>query len=227
LNIGEILVNQRRFGEAETLFQEAPRDAGGRIDEGGRSSTSSSHESSSRGFARRSVDAQTEFTRLQKHAFALEASVVLAEARLTRRTPRRLDLLDRAALAAGQDANLIGPRLRAYAQRGRRWATADAETKSHGIIAARARAALRRGVAVGVRADIASNARGRRRRVGRRCSTASARSARRASTKIRWLRPEAEPRVSCDARGVVTRQSLFKHDYPSVRCRVGYVMRWS
>ncbi len=82
-----------------------------------------------------------EFTRLQKHAFALEASVVLAEARLSQSNPAAaLDLLDRAAQAAGQDAKLIRPRTarvraRALAALGR---LEDAENEiDNGIVAAR------------------------------------------------------------------------------------------
>ena len=48
------------------------------------------------------VHTAAEFTRLQKHAFALEASVVLAEARLgLANAASALDLIDRAARAAG------------------------------------------------------------------------------------------------------------------------------
>ena len=115
LNIGEILVNQRRFGEAESLLQEARRAMqAAEFDEGvavidiqlariliERAQFAAAEAAMSRTAA--------EFTRLQKHAFALEASVVLAEARLGQaNAAAALDVLDRAAQAAGSDANLIG-----------------------------------------------------------------------------------------------------------------------
>ncbi len=58
-----------------------------------------------------------EFTRLQKHAFALEASVVLAEARLSQaNAAAALDLLDRAAQAAGSGREPDPPTHRACAR---------------------------------------------------------------------------------------------------------------
>jgi hypothetical protein len=105
-----------------------------------------------------------EFTRLQKPAFALEASVVLAEAGLNlSNAAAALDLIDRAALAAGGDANLIRPRTAriralALAALGRR---ADAENElDNGIIAAREHA-LRydEGLLFATRAEIATDGR--------------------------------------------------------------------
>ena len=148
-----------------------------------------------------------EFTRLQKQAFALEASVVLAEARLGQaNAAAALDLLDRAALAAGQDANLIRPRTarvraRALACLGR---ISDAENEiENGIVrGARTRACVttKRCCWCYEPTSLPTDVRPKTARRPRRCSKVSACSARRDPSKIRWLQPEAEPRVSCDAR---------------------------
>ncbi len=147
LNIGEILVNQRRFTEAEALLQEARRAMqAAEFDEGvAVIDIQLARIMIERGQFELAEASMThtaaEFTRLQKHAFALEASVVLAEALLSQtHAAAALDLIDRAARAAGQDANLIRPRTarvraRALAELGR---IADAENEvDSGILAAR------------------------------------------------------------------------------------------
>jgi hypothetical protein len=117
LNIGEILVNQRRFGEAEPMLHDARRAMrAAEFDEGvAVIDIQLARILIERGQFREAeaamVHTAAEFTRLQKHAFALEASVVLAEARLgLANAASALDLIDRAARAAGNDANLIRPR---------------------------------------------------------------------------------------------------------------------
>ena len=105
-----------------------------------------------------------EFTRLQKHAFALEAGVVLAEARLSQsNAAAALDLLDRAAQAAGQDAKLIRPRTarvraRALAALGR---IEDAENEIDNGIAAAREHALRydEALLLALRAEIVTDGR--------------------------------------------------------------------
>jgi tetratricopeptide (TPR) repeat protein len=170
LNIGEILVNQRRFGEAEALLQEARRAMqAAEFDEG----VSVIDIQLARILIERGQFSQAEaamahtaaeFTRLQKHAFALEASVVLAEARLgMANAAAALDLIDRASRAAGQDASLIRPRTarvraRALAALGRH---ADAENEiDNGIVVAREHA-LRydEALLLATRADIATDGR--------------------------------------------------------------------
>ncbi len=153
-----------------------------------------------------------ELTRLQearvcrRHAFALEASVVLAEARLGQaNAAAALDVLDRAAQAAGSDANLIRPgtarvRARALALLGR---VAEAENEIASRLFAAREHALRydEALLLVARSEIASD--GREAEDTAFCR-ADARawvcSARRGPRKIRWLQPEAEPRVSYDAR---------------------------
>jgi tetratricopeptide (TPR) repeat protein len=170
LNIGEILVNQRRFSQAEMLLQESRRAMqAAEFDEGvavidiqlariliERGQFGEAEAAMARTAA--------EFTRLQKHAFALEASVVLAEAGVhLSNAAAALDLIDRAAHAAGSDANLIRPRTariraRALAALGRH---ADAENElDNGIIAAREHA-LRYDEALlfATRAEIATDGR--------------------------------------------------------------------
>jgi class 3 adenylate cyclase/tetratricopeptide (TPR) repeat protein len=131
LNIGEILVNQRRFDEAQALLQEARRAMrAAEFDEG----VAIIDIQLARIAIERGQPAQAEasmaataaeFARLQKHAFALEATIVLAEALLARsRASDALVLIERAALAAGQDAQLARPktarvRARALAALGR------------------------------------------------------------------------------------------------------------
>jgi tetratricopeptide (TPR) repeat protein len=170
LNIGEIFVNQRRFTEAEALLQEARRAMqAAEFDEG----VAVIDIQLARIMIERGQFAQAEaamahtaaeFTRLQKHAFALEASVVLAEARLRQtHAAAALDLIDRAAQAAGEDANLIYPRTariraRALAELGR---IADAEIEvDNGICAAREHSLhYDEALLLAVRSEIASDGR--------------------------------------------------------------------
>ena len=170
LNIGEIFVNQRRFTEAEALLQEARRAMqAAEFDEG----VAVIDIQLARIMIERGQFAQAEasmthtvaeFTRLQKPVFALEACVVLAEVHLRQTQPATaLDLIDRAAHAAGQDANLIRPRTariraRALAEIGR---IADAEYEvDNGIYAAREHA-LRydEALLLAVRSEIAADGR--------------------------------------------------------------------
>ena len=117
INVGEILVNQRRFDEAEAILNQALRVV--------RASHFSEVVASiqiqlgrilvARGAIREAHDllggTLAEFKRLGKSIFALETAIVLADAWLCEgRAADTLSLIDRASKAAGKDGQLLRPK---------------------------------------------------------------------------------------------------------------------
>ena len=116
INIGEILVNQRRFDAAHALLVESRRAmVAAQFDEGvaftdiqlGRIALARGARDEAAALLRRTA---AEFARLRKDAFALEATLVLADATVADDAAQALDLVERAARAAGNDALLFRPK---------------------------------------------------------------------------------------------------------------------
>jgi class 3 adenylate cyclase/tetratricopeptide (TPR) repeat protein len=164
INIGEILVNQRRYRDAQVLLGESRRAmVAAEFDEGvAFVDIQIARIALARGVRGEAIELMrrtaAEFDRLQKPAFALEATVVLADALIADDATQALDAIDRAARAAGADATFARPktarvRARALAALGRNDA-ALAEI-DRGLTAARTqRARYDEALLLAARADI-------------------------------------------------------------------------